>query len=76
MKTCFPAMKGRVLDRRGYLLGDVVLVLILLSTFIPGFIMLSVGLRKREEQNQILPSNSYPQRQFIWITRVEVTDGK
>jgi hypothetical protein len=70
-------MKGRGQDRRGYLLGDVVLVLILLSTFIPGFMALSAGLRKGEERHHhILNSDAYPQRQFIWIIREEAADDK
>lgn len=67
MKTCFPAMKGRVPDRRGYLLGDVLLVLLLLGILIPGLITFSSGLRQGIVRQLATFSQVYPQRQFIWI---------
>jgi len=72
MKTCFPAMRGRRLGRRGYLLGDVMLVLLLGAVLVPGFVSLSKGLRNETEGYLITASQSYPQRQFVWITSREV----
>lgn len=76
MKTCFPAMKGRRRDRRGYLLGDVMLILLLLGALIPGFTYLSLGQRKFQERRLQAAWESYPPRRFEWVINGEADHGK